>query len=193
MPGRPFLLCAIVSWVLCGPAALAANAQEQAEADWLTTTSGDYVVQLSTRLAWPRCVEGMRWTGRRCEGRPLRLSHADALALARSRGKAEGVAWRLPGVKELQRLAQRNLHPPRTQAPLMPVDGDEWCWSSTTPVDTSRINEYSYGNVVRGVNGQNMARLQFLHAWSVDMASAQTRGNTPKRDLLYVRLVRPVD
>lgn len=189
-------LFAIVWWVGCAAAAHAADAADtKGLPEWLTvsTASGDYVVNVATSMAWKRCVEGMRWNGRRCEGRALRLSHADAVALARSRSQADGVTWRLPSAKELQRLAQRNAHPPHGEGPLMPVDDDEWCWSSTTPVDTSAINEYSYGNISRGVNGQNMARLHFLHGVAVNMASAEMRSDTPRRDLLYVRLVRPVD
>lgn len=193
MPAHPSTIQAIAlsALILCASTACAADAQDRPE--WLTTPRGDYVVHLGTSVAWKRCVEGMRWTGRRCEGRPLRLSHADALVLARSRSVTEGIAWRLPGVKELQRLAQRNAHPPHTEDPLIPAGDEEWCWSSTTPVDTSKVNDYSYGNVTRGVNGQNMARVHFLHAWSVNMSTGQTRSDTSRRDLLYVRLLRPVD
>jgi hypothetical protein len=157
--------------------------------EWITTSDGAFFVHLSAGVAWPRCFEGMRWTGQRCDGHPLQLSHADALALARSRSQADGVAWRLPTVKELQRFGQHNLRQSRGKSSV----ATEWCWSGTSVIDTSQPNEYSYGNVMRGVNSQNMVRVNFLHAWSVNTSTAETRSDTPKSELLYVRLIRSID
>lgn len=191
LSARGPVIRAFALWALCAATAHAAEPADVPE--WLITSDGAYVVHMTAGTAWKRCLEGMQWNGKRCDGQPLMLSHTDALALARSRSKADGVTWRLPSAKELQRLAQRNSRTTRTTSPLLPVGSDEWCWSSTTPVDTSRINEYSYGNIMRGVNDHNMARLQFLHAWAVDMNTADARSDTPRRDRLHVRLVRSVD
>lgn len=184
--------CAV--WACAIGTAQAAGTAEAPE--WLTMPDGAYVVHVPAKVAWPRCVEGMRWTGKRCEGQALQLSQSEALALARSRSQAEGVAWRLPSLKELQRLAQQNLHAKAetgTKTPWLPGGDDAWCWTGTAVVDTSTVNEYSYGNAMRGVNAQNMARLQFLHAWAVNTSTGESRKDVLKRTLLSVRLVRSLD
>jgi hypothetical protein len=177
--------------LLAGPGVQAADAR--ALPDWVVTADGAYIVQRSAGLAWPRCVEGQRWSGRACVGLALQLDQAQALALARTRGQADGAAWRLPQLKELQALAAQNRHADRGQGPLLPDSPPGWCWTATANIDTAPINEYSYGNVMRGVNNQNLARLQFLHAWAVDTATAEARKDMPKRSLQWVRLVRPLD
>lgn len=178
--------------VLLGMAAAVAG-DKPAQPDWLISADGAYVVHLSAGVAWPRCVEGMRWSGRRCEGRPLMLDHAGALALAQQRAKAEGVAWRLPQFKELQGLARQAAKPADAMGAWLPDNPQGWSWSATANVDTRSINEYSYENVSRGVTAENMARVQFMHAWAVDTATGEARKDALKRSLLLVRLVRPLD
>jgi hypothetical protein len=176
---------------LPGTAARAADAR--ALPDWVVTADGAHIVHRSAGLAWPRCVEGQRWNGRGCVGQALQLDHGQALALAQTRQAADGVAWRLPHLKELQALARQNLRPVDALGPLLPDSPPGWCWSATANIDTAPVNEYSYGNVMRGVNGQNLARLQFLHAWGVDTSTGDARKDLLKRNPQWVRLVRPVD
>jgi hypothetical protein len=176
---------------LWGEAALAADAPPKP--DWVISADGAYIVHLSAGVAWPRCVEGMRWNGRGCEGQALRLSHAEALALAKTREKVDGVAWRLPHLKELQLLARQNARSAQSKAMFLPDSPAGWCWTATANIDTTAINEYSYGNVMRGVTTENMARVQFMHAWAVDTATGDARKDALKRNPLLVRLVRPLD
>ncbi|MEP7297639.1 MAG: DUF1566 domain-containing protein [Burkholderiales bacterium] len=187
---RGSMLLAWIACMLCVSTAHAAGAPTPPE--WLTTSDGAFVVHLSAGMAWPRCVEGQRWTGKRCEGQALLLTQSEALALARSRTQADGVAWRLPTVKELQRLAEQGLRAD-ARPPWLPGGNDAWCWTGTSTVDTSAVNEYSYGNVMHGVTGQNMTRVRFLHAWAVNASTAEVRKDVLKRTPLNVRLVRPVD
>lgn len=173
--------------------AAAVAADNPAPADWLITADGAYVVHLSAGTAWPRCVEGMRWRGRRCEGLPLVLDHAGALALAQQRAKAEGVAWRLPQMKELQALAKQGTKPADTLGPWLPDNPPGWSWSATANLDTRSINPYNYDNVARGVTAENMARVQFMHAWAVDTTTGEARKDMLRRHTLLVRLVRPLE
>jgi hypothetical protein len=195
---RPTLGTAPIAWILAtllaalpGPGVGAADGR--ALPDWVLTADGAHIVHRSAGVAWPRCVEGQRWNGRACVGRALQLDHAKALALAQAREKADGVAWRLPRLRELQALAQQNVHADSGQGPLLPDSPPGWCWTSTANIDTAPVNEYSYGNVMRGVNGQNLARLQFLHAWAVNTATGNARKDVLKDSPQWVRLVRPVD
>jgi hypothetical protein len=184
----------ILAALLCGLSSLGARAAEvRALPDWVVTADGAHIVHRSAGVAWPRCVEGLRWNGRACIGQALQLDHAQALALAQAREKADGVAWRLPHLKELQALAGQNARPAGAQGALLPDSPAGWCWTATANIDTAPVNEYRYGNVMRGVNNQNVARLQFLHAWAVNTDTGEARKDVLKRSPQWVRLVRPVD
>lgn len=162
--------------------------------DWGYSADGAHVLHLSARAVWSRCVEGMRWDGRRCVGEPLRLDHAGALAWARKRAETEGLAWRLPQVKELQHLLAVDARASGgTTAAFLPEPPPGWCWTATAPVDTRPVNEYHYGNVMRGLTAQNTTQVRFLHGWAVNLATGEARDDALKRSLLLVRLVAGVE
>lgn len=172
-------------------AAWAADAPPAPE--WTLSADGSQLLQRSTRLVWPRCVEGMRWSGKDCIGEPLWLGHVEANALARSRAKAEGRAWRLPHLKELQQLAHLAGQTSDMGRTALPESTQGWCWSGTAAIDVRPVNAYRYDNVMKGLNGQNVNQMKFLHGWAVNTATAESRNDVLKRTLLYVRLVRPMD
>jgi hypothetical protein len=162
--------------------------------DWGYSADGTHVLHLGARVVWSRCVEGMRWEGQRCVGEALRLDHAGALAWARKRAETTGLAWRLPQLKELQQLLDVNPHAsPDTVAAFLPAPPAGWCWTATAPVDTRSVNEYRYGNVMRGLTAQNTTRVRFLHGWAVNLATGEARDDALKRSRLLVRLVAPLD
>ena len=172
----------------------AGSVGDEAAPDWALSGDGAYVIHREARMAWPRCVEGTAWDGRRCTGTPLQLDRHEALALVQARTQASGVAWRLPQVKDLQQLASASARASRGDGTaLLPAASQGWCWSSTTVVDTGRFNEYNYGNVARGVNRANVNQLGFLHGWAVNTADGEARGDVPRRTKLSVRLVLPLD
>lgn len=186
------LLAIVCGCLLPGTPARAGDAA--APPDWGYSADGTHVLHLSARAVWSRCVEGMRWDGQRCVGEALRLDHAGALALARKRTETDGLAWRLPQVKELQHLLDVNDHASAgTTAVFLPAAPPGWCWTGTAPVDTSSFNEYSYGNVMRGLTAQNTTQVRFLHGWAVDLATGEARDDALKRSRLLVRLVAPLD
>lgn len=176
-------------------AALAAACCQAAEPTATTpklvlSADGAYVLDARAKLAWPRCVEGMRWTGKTCTGTPLRLNRADALALASTRFKADGVRWRLPRVTELQRLVDKAASPHGLDPALFPAAPDEWHWAVSSNLHTNTaVNPYNYGNIVQGrTGGDSMA---VLLGWAVNLETGEARGDVAKRSELVVRLVRP--
>jgi hypothetical protein len=178
----------LVLAVACCAAASAAEPQVLAVSpDGFEVTDDKYGV------AWARCAEGMQWSGKTCTGVALRLDHTQALAAAAARRKADGLSWRLPRVPELKRLAaqseQLRHHEPRP-FPAAPAD---WYWSSSTTLDTSRVNPYAYGNISKGLTEQSATRISFLHGWAVHSTNGQTDGAVLKRSTLPVRLVRSLD
>lgn len=147
------------------------------------------VIDARARLAWPRCVEGMRWNGGQCTGVAQRFTYAEAQALARERAQADGVRWRLPRVNELRRLVERSAKPPAVDAALFPAAPPDWHWSGTASVNAQKVNPYAYGNVARAGGGEHQLAVQ--QSWAVDMASGQARGDVGRATALFVRLVRP--
>jgi hypothetical protein len=155
---------------------------------WRLSEDGGLVIHVKSGTAWKRCAEGMNWTGKACAGQALLLTQADALALA-SEAQADGVRWRLPRVTELQRLARRGGSPPGLDADLFPGGPRQWHWASTANVKLQSVNPYNYGNVMKGVTGDNVNQMGFLHGWSVNLETGEAQGETPKRQALPVRLV----
>jgi Protein of unknown function (DUF1566) len=162
--------------------------------DWGLSADGAHLFNLRARVVWSRCVEGMHWDGRQCVGQALRLDHAGALALARTRAAADGLAWRLPHLKELQHLVTLTAQGSRNaSAAFLPTPPAGWCWTATAPVNTKPLNEYRYDNVMRGLTAQNATQVRFLHGWAVNLSTGHARDDALKRDRLLVRLVAPVD
>jgi len=150
---------------------------------------GSLVIDPRARVAWARCVEGMRWNGRTCAGVARQLTYGEAQALVRQRGQADGVRWRLPRVNELRRLVDRKAEPPTLDTQLFPGAPRDWHWTGTASVNTSAVNPYAYGTVQRGGAGESGVSAQ--QAWAVDMASGEARGDVGRGSRLPVRLLRP--
>ena len=152
---------------------------------------GAQILDPSAGLAWSRCVEGMHWNGKTCVGQPARVGHAQALALAAARKDADGFAWRLPRVTELERLVHRSGPPPGLDPVLFPAAPAESHWAMTASIDTnlSPVNQYNYANIQRGRTDENTTQLSFLHGWAVNPATGEARGDVLKRTELPVRLV----
>lgn len=160
-------------------------------ADWEVSADGAYVIDVKARLAWPRCVEGMVWTGSTCTGQPQLFDHAQAQALAVTRWKAENVRWRLPTTHELQRLVNRQANPVGLNPELFPAAPGDWHWSGSTTVITAAVNPYNYGNVMQGRTEENTNRLDLMKGWAVNLSTGEAAGDASRRSRLPVRLVRP--
>ncbi|MFG6462877.1 DUF1566 domain-containing protein [Roseateles sp. DXS20W] len=155
----------------------------------VASADGAELLDAAGGQAWSRCVEGMRWDGRACQGRPALFTHAEALAIARARSEAEGRTWRVPRVPELKHFADRLAHAPQ-RATLAPAAPAGWYWSSTVRIDSESVNPYAYRNVQRGVTETQANRLVVQVGWAADPHSGEVRGDMPKRERLPLRLVR---
>ena len=193
-PSRFFSLCWPIALVLGAALALPARAVPgeggaRAAPALAALRDGTLVVDPRSRLAWPRCVEGMRWNGHTCTGMAELFTYGEAQALARKRWQAEGVRWRLPRVNELRRLVNRKALPPSVDTQLFPAMPRDWLWTGTASVNTNTVNPYAYGNVARGGAGESSMTVQ--QSWAVDMASGEARGDVGRATRLHVQLVRP--
>lgn len=184
---KPHLLLALV---LALPLPLPAAA-EDAPPRLVPSADGGELLDTAAGLAWSRCVEGMRWDGRRCAGEPRLATHAEALALARTRSGAEGRAWRVPRAAELKRLLERLAHA-GDGAALAPSAPAGWYWTSTTRIESEAVNPYSYRSVERGATQRQVDRLVVQSGWAVEAPGGAVRADMAKREKLAVRLVRPL-
>ena len=172
-----------------GPQGAPARSASTPAPAFTLSSDGALVIDQRARLAWPRCVEGMRWDGHACSGTPGLFTYGEAQALVRQRWQASGVRWRLPRVNELRRLVNRSVQPPALDAALFPAAPRAWHWTGTASVNTATVNPYAYGNVARGGAGEHQLAVQ--QAWAVDMGSGDARGDVGRGSKLAVRLVRP--
>lgn len=206
MPLRPssralrLRAAALALWAAALALPTAAAASEEAGDDdtppaaaqppaWTLSPDGSLVIDTRARLAWPRCVQGMRWNGSACTGVAQLLSYGEAQALVRQQWKDSGVRWRLPRVNELRRLVNRRTQPPSVDPRLFPAMPRDWLWTGTAAVNANAVNPYAYGNVTRGGAGEGALTVQ--QSWAVNMASGEARGDVGRATRLHVQLVRP--
>ncbi len=155
---------------------------------WQVSADGLEVLDTQTGLSWSRCLEGTHWNGQACEGVPRLLTHAEALKMATQRAPAG--TWRLPRVTELQRAVVQAPAMNEAGEPVFPDVPGTWLWTGTAHVDGRPVNPYDYGNVQRGLTGDNAVQMNFLHGWAVHQPGGQADGKVLKRQRLAVRWVR---
>lgn len=172
------------------PTTLTAPTPISATQPHLTVSAdGQFVIDIRARLAWSRCVEGMSWNGSTCSGVPHLLTHTQAQSLAIKRWKAHNVAWRLPRVTELKRVVDKTTDPPALNPTLFPRAPVGWHWSATANVNTSTVNPYNYGTVMRG--GQGEGSVSLVQGWAVDTGSGDASHEFGRGSPLFIRFVRP--
>ncbi len=159
------------------------------------SADGSLVVDTRAKLAWPRCVEGMQWTGTTCTGTPLEIDHAQALAHAQARWKAEGLPWRLPRAAELRRLVDKSARTPGLDTRLFPAAPSGWYWAVNANVNGGLAgNQYNYGNVEKaqrqGQGGESLDTARVNQRFAVDLATGDIRSDAAKFSKLHIRLVR---
>lgn len=159
----------------------AANLAASADGQELIDNAGDH--------AWARCVEGMRWDGKTCQGEPALFTLAQALAMARARSETSGKGWRVPRVPELKRLGEQLSHAPQS-ATLAPGAPGGWYWTSTVRIDSEAVNPYAYRNVQRGATERHADHLVPQVGWAVDLRTGEAKGDMSRRERLPLRLVR---
>lgn len=177
--------CLIATLALAAP--FAAMAQGAAPKPTVSA-DGRELIDAGSGLAWSRCVEGLQWDGLRCAGEIKLATHAEALALARTRSEAEGRLWRVPRVQEFKRLPGHG-GTAQQAATLLPDAPRGWYWTSTVRIESEAVNTYSYNNVQRGATERQVDRLAPQTGWMVEQPGGAVR-DSPKREKRLVRLVR---
>jgi hypothetical protein len=189
-------LCLGVMGVRAADNAPSAPAREAKAADpasnWVVSADGKHVLDMRSRLAWPRCVEGMMWTGKTCVGSAALFDRAEASAMVAARAQAQGIAWRLPRAAELGRLIDKSTSPSGLNPVLFPAAPSGWHWTSTSNLNAPAANAYNYGTVMEGRSGDSARQAVLTKGWAINLSTGEARGDTARSSRLPVRLVRPM-
>jgi hypothetical protein len=105
--------------------------ENQQTSQYILLEDGAEVLDTKTGLIWRRCVEGMRWNGKSCDGFAFAGMFVESLERAAMQAKLTGKNWRLPNVKELSSLvdfAQEKLAIDET---IFPQTLNDQFWSSS--------------------------------------------------------------
>ncbi len=86
--------------------------------------NGDTVTDTATGLIWQRCAYGQGWNGSTCGGTAFTAAWAAAVTGAPS-------GWRLPNVKELESIVERQCAAPAMNTAAFPAAPSVNFWSST--------------------------------------------------------------
>lgn len=131
----------VASALLMG-ASISVHAQE-CLSDGLETTPNDNfeavttstLLDTTTDLVWRRCSEGQTWDGSTCTGEAVKYTWQQALQLAQQASNDDLLGWRLPNVKELATLTERDCVRPAINSSLFPATPPDDFWTSTPSAD----------------------------------------------------------
>lgn len=105
---------------------LETNAQK-----YVISDDGQEVLDTQTGLIWRRCVEGMKWNGKTCEGLPFAGMLVESLERAVSQTRLTGKNWRLPNIKELSSLVDFSKTDLAIDTTIFPQTPNDQFWSSS--------------------------------------------------------------
>lgn len=123
-------------------------------ASYTISSDGQEVTDQQTGLIWRRCVEGMSWNGSTCSGTFMNFGLVES-AFARATSQAGSDGWRLPNIKELASIVDRNFSNPAIDPsvfPGIPVDPLFW---SVTPLISGPAFAWGVGFNSGGVSTLN--------------------------------------
>ena len=89
------------------------------------------VTDLVTGLIWKRCSEGQTWDGTTCTGTAATYTWQQALQAGPASAFAGKSNWRLPNVKELSIIVERQCSYPSINANIFPATPSSHFWSGS--------------------------------------------------------------
>lgn len=133
--------------------------------DIFTENTDGTVLHSETGLIWLRCAAGQTWDQTHCTGDANTFTWQEALAYAVEFDADLLEGWRLPNVKELASLTERNCVRPAINTTFFPDTPPDSFWSSTPSTNNP------------------------LNAWTVAFFNA-SHSEKEKHRAVYVRLVK---
>lgn len=103
--------------------------------DNFTAVTTSSLLDVTTDLVWRRCSEGQTWNGSTCGGEAIKYTWQEALQLAHQASDEDLLGWRLPNVKELASITERDCVRPAVNSSLFPATPPDDFWTSTPSAD----------------------------------------------------------
>ncbi|MDN4501576.1 DUF1566 domain-containing protein [Alteromonadaceae bacterium BrNp21-10] len=143
---------------------------ETAPEEQFNVATGGTVIDSTTKLMWMRCAIGQTWhvQDNYCYGDPTPMTWQQALQIAHGYEFSDRSGWRLPNLKELSTIVERQCVRSSINSTMFPNTPSDDFWTSTpSMVDLER------SWVIAFFNGSNSLKQKTLFT--------------------YVRLVRNAD
>lgn len=115
------------------------------------------VTDLSTGLMWMQCSIGQTWLAGVCTGDADSMNWQEALQLAHGYEFANYDGWRLPNVKELASITERQCVRPAINETLFPSTPSDDFWTSTPSLsDAQRAWVVAFFNSSNSIKQKNL-------------------------------------
>lgn len=132
------LFCLFVSYVATSQTCLP-DFDITLKADEFVDNADGTVTVPSLGLVWMRCSLGQTWVDETCSGDAKELTWQQALHTAHGYQYAGQLGWRVPNMKELASLTERNCVRPAINEIFFPNTSSDDYWTSTpSMVDPKR-------------------------------------------------------
>ncbi|GGF82775.1 Lcl C-terminal domain-containing protein [Alteromonas lipolytica] len=134
------------------------NAVETTADEVFSMVTPATVLHIPTGLIWQRCAVGQTWDGTTCSGEAEQLTWQQALVYARDFDASLLEGWRVPNVKELASLTERNCVRPAINTTFFPATPSDSFWSSTPSLtDQERVWTVAFFNASHSIKEKQRA------------------------------------
>ena len=141
------------------------NAVETTPDEVFSLVTDDTILHIPTGLIWQRCAVGQTWngetetcTGETCSGEAEQLTWQQALVYARDYDAELLEGWRVPNVKELASLTEKNCVRPSVNTAFFPATPQDSFWSSTPSLnDPERVWTVAFFNASYSIKEKQRA------------------------------------
>ncbi|WP_296046891.1 DUF1566 domain-containing protein [uncultured Alteromonas sp.] len=134
------------------------NAVETTPDDVFSAVTADTILHIPTGLIWQRCALGQTWSNDTCTGDAEQLTWQQALLYAREYDAELLEGWRMPNVKELASLTERNCVRPSVNSTFFPATPQDSFWTSTPSLnDAERVWTVAFFNASYSIKEKQRA------------------------------------
>ncbi|MBU3022059.1 DUF1566 domain-containing protein [Aestuariibacter sp. A3R04] len=158
------LFTMLVSFSALAQTCISEGIETAADSEFVDQGDGS-VLHVATDLVWQRCALGQTWDGTSCSGTAVKYNWQEALLKAQEEDSTVLLGWRLPNIKELASITERQCVRPAINDTIFPNTPPDDFWTSTPSLEDP------------------------LRAWVVAFFNA-SHSIKEKDRFVYVRLVR---
>lgn len=124
---------------------------------FVPSADGSEIRDAKTSLVWKRCSEGQSWEIDTCTGKALAFANSETISYGRTQ-----LGWRVPSVKELETILDRNRAFPAIDTKAFPETMSTGYWTSTPDVAYRGSNWFVVFGIPFVNSGGQDSRLRFF-------------------------------